>query len=203
MQRRFGMAIVLMMIVTSLSAQTKFIPKFGLHAASIEAEEETNGSFDKAQARLGWNIGADLRFGSGKLIFQPGLHFHSLSTDVENIETVGTEGATDYFKGKSTINQLKAPLMLGYNLTGSDGLLDFYVKGGITPTYVLSVKEGDANATLTKDDLTPFKLGANIGAAVDIWFLTIDANYEIGMNDFFKDIDGQNNTFTLGIGIIF
>jgi hypothetical protein len=42
-----------------------------------------------------------------------------------------------------------------------------------------------------------------MGVGVDFLFLTFDANYELGMSDFFKNVEGRNNMLTVSVGLKF
>jgi hypothetical protein len=106
------------------------------------------------------------------------------------------------FREETTIQSLKVPVNIGLRLTGDNGLLGLYAKGGIAPTYVLGVKETD-NFDFKVDDLNRFTWGANVGVGVDILFLTADLTYEKGLTDFFDGVEGKNNVLTLSVGLKF
>ncbi|MCB0579047.1 MAG: outer membrane beta-barrel protein, partial [Phaeodactylibacter sp.] len=77
-----------------------------------------------------------------------------------------------------------------------------HVKGGVVPTMVTGVTEKQ-DFSFNKDDLNTFTMGANVGAGIDFLVFTLDANYEIGLNDFFKDAEGRNNMLTVSLGLKF
>ncbi|MCI5080429.1 MAG: PorT family protein, partial [Saprospiraceae bacterium] len=125
--------------------------------------------------------------------------YYNFSADLEKDVNQDTELN---LSEKTTIQQVKLPVNVGFNLTGEGGLLKLHALGGITPTFVTGVNERPDFA-LSKDDLNPFTLGANVGLGLDVWFLTANVGYEIGLNDFFKDSEGKNNVLTLNVGIKF
>jgi hypothetical protein len=176
-------------------AQIKVNPKVGVNFSGIESQLNDI----TAEARVGWNAGIDFRMGDGLIFFQPGAHYYNytarLLQDVDRPDDVA-------FEDETTIQSIKAPINLGLRVTGDNGLLGIHVKGGITPTYVLGVDEKEG-FNFSKEQLNTFTWGANAGVGVDFLFLTVDANYEIGLNDFFADAEGANNVLTLSVGLKF
>ena len=176
-------------------AQVKVNPKVGINFSGIESELDNI----TAEARVGWNAGLDFRVGDGLFFLQPGAHYYNYTARlIENVERPDDIA----FEDETTIQSIKAPVNLGLSLTGSDGLLGIHIKGGITPTYILSVDEQEGFA-FSKEQLNNFTWGANAGVGVDFLFLTVDANYEMGLNDFFANAEGANNVLTLSVGLKF
>lgn len=188
------LVLALLLVGTNLSAQLRVNPKVGVNFSGIDAKlNDIN-----AEARVGWNAGIDFRFGKA-LFFNPGIHYYNytarLLKDVDNPNDVD-------IREETTIRNLKIPVNIGLKLTGNDGLLQIYAKGGAAATYTLGVQEKNGFA-FDKDSLKDWTFGANVGLGVDILFLTIDATYEIGLTDFFNDVEGKNNVFTLSAGLKF
>ena len=176
-------------------AQVKVNPKVGVNFSGIESELNDI----TAEARVGWNAGVDFRMGDGLFFLQPGAHYYNytarLLQNVERPEDVA-------FEEETTIQSIKAPVNLGLRITGDNGLLGIHIKGGVTPTYILGVDEREGFA-FSKEQLNNFTWGANAGVGVDFLFLTVDANYEMGLNDFFANAEGANNVLTLSVGLKF
>ena len=176
-------------------AQVKVNPKVGVNFSGVDAQLQDI----TANARVGWNAGLDLRIGNGFLFFYLGAHYYNytarLIKDVEGPNDVKLEDET-------TIQNFKLPVNLGIRLTGDNGLIGLHVKGGVVPTMVLGVTEKQ-DFSFNKDDLNTFTMGANVGAGIDFLVFTLDANYEIGLNDFFKDAKGRNNMLTVSLGLKF
>lgn len=182
-------------VATTTHAQVTVNPKIGVNISGIDTELEDI----RAEARVGWNAGVDFRIGEGWLFFNPGLHYFSYSADLKKDvslpEVIKLEDET-------SIRNLKLPLNAGIRLTGDGGLLKIYAKGGVTPTLLLGVEERP-DFSFTEDDLNDITWGANVGVGLDVWFLTVDANYEIGLTDYFEEAEGKNNMFTLSVGVKF
>ncbi len=176
-------------------SQVRVNPKVGVNFSGLDAKL---GDIT-TEARVGWNAGMDFRIGDRFLFLNPGVHYYSytarLFKDVQQPSDVK-------FEEETTIQSIKTPVNLGIRLTGDNGLLGLHVKGGVTPTMVLGVTERE-DFFFDKDDLNTFTMGANVGAGIDFLFLTLDANYEIGLNDFFADAEGRNNVLTVSLGLKF
>lgn len=187
---------VFVLFATAMMAQVAISPKVGVNISALDTKLQDI----RAEARVGWNAGVDIRLGGDRMIFlQPGLHYYSFSADLMK----DIDQDTDLnLSEQTTIQQVKIPINVGWNLTGDGGLLGVHVLGGITPTFVSGIKDRP-NFDLSKDDLNAFTLGANVGVGVDILFLTAHVGYEIGLNDFFKEAEGKNNILTLSVGLKF
>ncbi|MDX2067152.1 MAG: outer membrane beta-barrel protein [Haliscomenobacter sp.] len=170
-------------------------PKVGVNLSAVDG----NLGDLQAAAKVGWNAGVDFRVGGKKLFLSPGLHFNNYTARLLN--DIDTDTQVN-FKDETTIQALKAPVNIGFDITGRKQLLNLYLKGGVTPTMVLAVNE-KAGIPFSKDDLKTFSWGANVGLGMDITILTVDLNYEIGMSDYFANTTGRNNVLTLSAGIRF
>lgn len=186
---------LLMLLSLPALAQVKVNPKVGLNASALDTRIQ---DID-AEARVGWNAGIDFRFGEGALFFAPGIHYYSFTARL--FKDLSPDMEVD-LKEETTIQSLKAPLNIGLRLTGNGGIIGLHLRGGVVPSYVLGVKDRK-EFPFDRDALKDFTMGANIGAGLDVLFLTIDANYEIGLSPFFEDSDARNNVFTLSAGVKF
>lgn len=169
--------------------KVKVNPKVGVNVSGIEAELEDI----RTSARAGWNAGVDVIIGR-PLFISTGLHYFNYTAKLQS----GEISEIDDFRieDQTTIRSLKAPFNIGLRLLG------IHAKAGIVPTYVMGVKETE-DFSFDIDQLNRLTWGFNLGAGIDILFLTLEANYEIGMSDYFKDVSGANNVLTLSAGIKF
>lgn len=181
----------------ALYAQVVVNPKVGFNASAVDA----NLKDIRADARYGWNAGVDFRIGEGLLFLKPGLHYYNFTANL--FQDVNSPGDVP-LKDETTIQSIKLPLNAGLRITGEGGLVGLHVHGGVTPSYILGVRERSI-VPFTKDDLKDFTLGANFGVSADILFFTVDANYELGLSPFFNaaSAKGGNNVLTVSAGIRF
>lgn len=191
----YGFFFAFLLIGSTSFAQVTFNPKVGANVSGLDTKLRDF----QTEARVGWNAGFDLRLGEGFFYLQPGIHYNNYSARLFEDLKVDDEIRLE---DETTIQSLKMPLNVGLRLTGNSRLLGIHAFGGITPTYLLGVKE-QASFPLDKEDLNDWTFGANFGAGIDILFFTIDANYEIGLNDYFVDAGGRNNVFTVSLGLKF
>jgi hypothetical protein len=186
---------LIVFLTTPLAAQVTVSPKVGVNFSGIDG----NIKDFQTNSRIGWNAGIDLRVGEGTIFFKPGLHYYSFTAGLQKQSNL-----PDNFKleDKTTIQAFKAPLNLGINLTGDDGVLRLHAFGGVIPTYAFDVKER-ADFDLSKDDLHPWSFGANAGLGIDFLIFTADLNYEFGLSEFFKASDEKPNVLTASVGLRF
>ena len=169
-------------------AQVKVNPKFGINLSGIEADLDEI----RTEVRSGWNAGIDFRAGKNVYI-APGLHFYSYSANLRS----RVNDVDDFrLEDETSIQSLKLPVNVGLKILG------LRAQGGIVPTYVASVRS-TPDFDFDVDQLNRLTWGANVGVGMDLLFLTLDANYEIGLNDYFKNVEGRNNTLTLSVGLKF
>ena len=151
------------------------------------------------EARLGYQLGGQLRFG-GKGYLAPGIFWQHTALEATTVDTATLTEVTDNLE----VSSLFIPVHLGMNLGGgmSAGSFGFRLYGGPAVTIVTKVKP---NAFLiTKDDYEDMIYGAQVGAGFDISTLTIDANYEFGLSNVFKaDNDTKQNAARATVGFKF
>lgn len=188
--------------LATISAQVKFTPRVGVNASALDAKLADINA--EAEARAGWNAGIDFRLGDGIIFLNPGVHYYSYTTRL--LEGLDQPGSID-LSSENTVQSLRAPINLGLRLTGDNGIFGLYVKGGVTPAYVLGITEKEKPVlplfTYQLDDLNRFTWGGNAGIGFDFLFLTAELNYEIGLTDFFKGTEGRNNILTFSAGLKF
>ncbi|HKK77948.1 MAG TPA: outer membrane beta-barrel protein [Saprospiraceae bacterium] len=186
---------LLLFTVLSLRAQVTFNPKIGVNASGLDARIDDF----RSEARAGWNAGFDLRIGERMVFFQPGVHIYNMNAQLS--QEPGLDDV-NFLQDQTTIQLVKFPVNMGIRLTGTNGLLNIYALAGVTPTLLAGVRES-SSFSLTEDDINDFTYGANIGAGVDLFFLSLDVRYEVGLNDFYSNSPGRNNILTANVGIRF
>lgn len=180
------------------SAQTYYNPKIGLHISAIDGKFKDSVSLN---SRVGWQIGLDIRKGSGIFFLNPGLHYKVTGIDLQ--KKVNTSGSIKDLTGQSTIQTLDLPINGGLFLTGKDqALLRIFVHGGITPSYIVGIKSVD-KFDLKPTEFNRFQLGVNAGVGIDLLFLNVGLNYEYYLMDYFKNQPGKNRTISLNLGFVF
>lgn len=173
------------------NAQVTFVPKVGVNLSALDFETSGNN----IEGRAGFHVGADARIGQGKIFFNPGVFYQSFTAKLLN-----TSSSTD-LKDETTIQFLKIPVNVGWRITGDKGLVKLNLHGGLVPNVLLGVNEKKIFG-FTKEIIEPFNLGANIGLGVDISAVTVDVQWEAGLTDFYKYLEGGNNVLSVTVGLV-
>lgn len=172
-------------------AQVKFNPKVGANFSSVTSEVE---DIEANGAKVGFNLGLDLRFGDKWLFFQPGIHYYNAGG------RLSVQEDTTVVKDDFNVKTIKIPLNAGFYLSGTDGILKVRINAGLTPNIIFGV--GDSNFNSAHTDFNTFGLGANAGLGFDLAILTLDFNYELGLTNVYESGNGRNNILTVSLGLV-
>lgn len=166
-------------------AQLTVSPKAGINYLWVGDRPQ---GLDRAGAEQGWQAGLDLRLGK-RFYFQPGIYYVSTGASISSIEDI---------KNIKTGNAsfMKIPVNVGYKLINS-GIFKLRIHGGGVANKLIGTKDG---GVLSASDFEPWNYGANVGAGIDLLFLTLDVNYEWGLTDMYSG--GKNSLPTMaGISV--
>ncbi|MEO6461686.1 MAG: hypothetical protein ABIP29_01275 [Candidatus Eisenbacteria bacterium] len=166
--------------------------------AGVVGQDLTGDTADlDDSAKMGYAVGGNLRFG-GRSYLSPGIFWEHTA-----LEATAVDGATlDVVTDNLEVTSIRVPLHFGYNLSAGDamsmGSIGFRVYGGPSATMIMDV---DPNAFgITKDDYKSSILGAQVGAGLDLSSITIDASYEWGISNVFKnDADDHKQNVARGM----
>jgi len=135
-------------------------------------------------AKLGYGLGGNLRFG-GRGYFAPGIYWEHTALEATTIDDATLESVTDDLE----VTSLRIPVLFGYNLSSGEAMsmnsLGFRVFAGPSATMVMDV--GENAFAIEKDDYKGTIWGAQVGAGFDFTSVTLDASYEWGLSNVFKD----------------
>ena len=181
--------VVIFMLLCSVSLQAqgfKINPKIGFGSYDFNLEK---GS--EVDPKLMLTIGSDFRFGNGAFFLNTGLHYSrdAFDNDANTLEE------------KGSLNFLRIPANVGLYLTGRDGILVIFAKGGITNNIFLS---GSGNGAILENFIKNYNMAANIGLGFDVFrFAHIGFDYDIGLTNYF-DLDpfvGKKGAFIVSLGL--
>ncbi|HMG15091.1 MAG TPA: outer membrane beta-barrel protein [Saprospiraceae bacterium] len=180
------------------NAQTSYNPNAGLHLSAIDGNFKDSSVLN---SRVGWQIGLDLRKGSGIFFFNPGIHYRVTSADIK--KSIEINGSLTNLVGSTTIQTIAVPLNGGIYLTGSEpALIRIYINGGVIPSYILGIKSPE-KYDLNPSEFNRFQLGLSVGAGIDLLFLHFGATYETYLQNYFQNVNGKNRILTFSIGFVF
>mgnify|MGYP003309762446 CR=1 FL=1 len=158
-------------------------PKIGYQTATLSLKKiDMEYSFKNS-----WTAGVFVRAHFGAFVIQPELMYFK-SEKVFNLEGVSLTN----FDPKITLNQqnLSLPIYLGYMLDGSLLKARFYA--GPVAYFLVGQKQSDNNdGILNVKDIEAKKItwGAAINAGIDVWRLTLDISYSLGLSNLFGQDD--------------
>jgi len=171
--------VISLLLISSLAfstlSQTVIKPGIGMNFTSLSGDPLSYNS----TGRLGWQIGGTLAIGS-EFYLEPGIFWMKNNWDLQEISNV-----TDT-KFKNDISSLRIPVYVGWNVVGSGSDdRNFHIFGG--PSAMIVTKVNTQTTGLTKDDFADYIWGMNVGAGLSISKIFIDAGYEWGLTNMYKD----------------
>lgn len=184
------------LLTVSAAAQFQFNPQAGINFQNI-----TNpGPGLEYKANVGWQLGADLRFGD-RLFFQPGAHFGRSSTAYKLVNNDTLQYENDLVR-----TNLKLNALVGYRIIDS---YQFDLRFMIGPTYdvLLSVDNRNDAIGYNRGDYRKGSLNLDAALGFDMGLFTVQPGVSFGLSRVFsdnpvvKDIGSRYLTYGLTIGI--
>lgn len=174
--------IVFLLITSITYAQTVINPKIGVNTSRLSTDPKGG----EVKARVGYQIGLDARIGD-RVYFQPGLFWFKQSSRLRTAEQIDDNSLQEI---EDDLNRqgLQLLTLVGFNIVDGEGF-KFRINAGPAISIITTVDENDFD--LRRDDFKGTNLTGNVGLGLDIFFLTLDYNYEFGFSDIF-----DNNTFS-------
>ena len=167
-------------------------PKIGYSTSKLSTDFDTI----KESAKNNFQIGAFVRFGK-KLYFQPEISYATSGG------TLQLEGTT--VKEEITLKNLYVPFLVGYKLINAK-VINLRIMAGPVANFILNkdvnFDESYPNP-VQESDLKNVAWGMDVGAGVDVFFLTLDLRYEFGLNNIYSGADSQtvkSNVFIVSLG---
>jgi hypothetical protein len=175
--------------------QFSFGPKIGYNTSKLSTDLDSISE----SLKHNFQIGAFARFGK-KLYLQPEI-FYATSGG-----TLKREGTT--LKEEVKINNLSIPVLVGFKIINAK-VINLRVMAGPVANFILGTKvTADELVTdpLQDSDFKKASWGMDLGAGVDVFFLTLDVRYEWGLNNIYNVPDGEadqtlkSNLFIVSLG---
>lgn len=180
----------LLVCFSSAQGIIKLNPQFGINSSKLSTDPE----FAEPTARVGYQVGADLRIGGGKMFLEPGLFWYRVGTDLLSEDEITSQP----LQGQVKINYLKVPLCVGYSVI--DTRL-FKARGslGLVPSFYSGIKDNVLN--LQNEDFKNLVLGLRFGIGIDILLITLDLDLEFGLGNALSTNSGaRNDVLSLAVG---
>ena len=201
--------IVLSVIPVLLLAQgpISFGPKIGWNSNKLTTDYTTyiEDMRDGVQGGLFFSIYMD------KFYIQPEAYISMRRGALEaTINDPLNESPNVSLSQSVTLTTVDIPMLLGYKLIDLK-LIRFRIWGGPVASYVLdkqyklSLNNNIESSRITRDDFKDATWAGQVGAGMDLLFLTFDVGYEFGLEDFLTirsmdDMGFRNNMFYISLG---
>lgn len=148
-----------------------------------------------------FQIGAFVRVGS-KLYFQPEVNYQLMDGTLNK-----SIGSTFLSQG-ITIHSIKVPALIGIKLVNKD-VVNLRILAGPAVTFLYNKKLDPAHMDelwpiQSVDDIKNNIWSVQVGAGLDVLFMTLDVRYEFGVDNMYNgssDLKMRNNIFNVSLGV--
>ena len=179
-----------LIITVTLLANSQTHMHFGLLSGSNKLETLTPDDFSHS----GWRIGIDQQILGKGVYLLGGLHYVRFNEEARS--------GTNFFETDPAIQILKPRAGIGITPLALTDLLKLRLKGMASYNYFLAF-EGE-RASFDSDKIKSGYLNLDIGIGVTVGILTVDLEYELGLNDVIEDLsDSQFRFLTVSAGLMF
>jgi len=169
-------------------------PKVGYNASKLSTDLDTISSGFKS----GFQIGVFVRIGK-KFYVQPELYYTTQGGVFES--------NTNNWQQKVNIGSLDLPLLVGFKMLNAK-VVNLRILAGPMASFVVNKSVKDAGGILgpiENADLSTINWAIQLGAGLDVLFMTLDVRYQIGLNNIIKDINNatinsKNNVWVVSLG---
>ncbi len=195
--------LILIIISAGIAAEAQGIfsigPKVGYNSYNL------TDNIDSIQSSIknSFQVGAFLRLGR-KLYIQPEANYQI------DESTLSKKVGASVTNQDVTIKSLKVPVIFGYKLINK-GPFNLRLLAGPAVTFALDKQldpenMGDLWPINSADDLKNSTWSVQMGGGIDVFFVTLDVRYEMGVDNIYNgssDVEMKNNIFNVSLGIKF
>jgi hypothetical protein len=158
----------------------KIGPKVGFNASKLH----TNLDSISSQFKSGFQFGIFVRMGK-KVYLQPELYYTTQGGVFKSSNQI--------VKQDIKLGSLDVPVLIGVSFINNN-LLNVRVLAGPVASFVVNKKIKDSGVIdpIKDADIKDINWYIQAGAGVDIWKLTLDIRYQIGLNKIINDVSYQD-----------
>lgn len=184
-------------LLSTAQAQFQVNPQFGINYQHLTGSAPEGTTY---KAAMGWQLGADLRFGD-RLYVQPGAFFGRSATMVQ----ARPDGALLYEDDMVRTN-LRMRAMFGYRIVDT---YQFDLRFAMGPSYdvLLSVDDRHDRIAYDKGDFRNGSLNIDATLGFDMGYFTLEPGVSFGLSRVFsdnpavKDLDARYLVYGVTIGV--
>ena len=190
--------LVIIAIGTSVKAQDFFSlgPKIGYNSNTLTNNRDSiNTSIDNSL-----QIGAFIRVGK-KFYFQPEANYQVVKGTINN-------SMIPALRQEYNLKTIKVPALIGVKLVNR-AVVNLRVMAGPAFTFVIDKKlepsiVNELWPIKSTDDIKNSTWSMQVGAGLDVLFMTLDVRYEIGVGNMYNgnsSFELKNNVFNVSLGV--
>ena len=190
---------ILFLLVFAFIAQGSFAgldikigPKIGYNASKLSVNMDSI----KSQMKSGFSFGLFARFGK-KVYLQPEIYYTTQGG-------VFTSNVSNW-KQNIRMGSLDIPVLVGYSFINK--LINVRIFVGPEASFVINKSIGESGIVgpVKTADINSANWYIQAGGGVDVWKLTLDLRYQIGLNQVIKNMENysfntHNNMFVVSLG---
>jgi hypothetical protein len=191
---------VLLFTLLFLAAEFSFGQfTIGIKVGYDAAKLSTNIDSITSNFKSGFQIGAFARVGK-RVFLQPEIYY----TTQGGVFTSNTSN----WKQNIKIGSLDVPVLVGFKLLKQGDFINIRIMAGPLASFVVnkSIEEaGGIDGPIEDADLNSVNWAIQAGAGLDVWKLTLDVRYQIGLNQLLKSVENYsfnsyNNVWNVSLG---
>lgn len=200
--KRIGYTIIFLLLTHTAFCQgpVNIGLKFGTNSSTMltDIDEVLNQNVEISSIN-NYLAGVFARVNIGRLYIQPEAYFNTKGGTINPLGNDQFQIPTATLFNYKTID---VPLLLGIKLINKN-LVNFRIHAGPVFSYITANSLLSEITDLNTEDLNNRYIGWQIGAGIDIWFLTVDARIENSSNILVENSNysARNRVYLLSAGI--
>lgn len=188
MKKLLSFSIIILAFSIACTAQTHMY--FGLLSGSNSLETLTPKEFSHS----GWKVGIDQQLVGKGIYLIGGVQYERFNEEARM--------GTNFFETAPAIQILKPRAGIGITPLGFTDLFKIRLKGLASYNYFLAF-EGE-EASFETEKIKSGYMNLDLGVGVTVGILTVDIEYELGLNDVIEDLsDSQFRFLSISAGLMF
>ena len=201
--KKFMLGIILVLFSAGVTfGQFSYGLKIGYNASKLHSSLDSI----KSSFNSGFHFGAFVRIGK-KVYLQPEVYYTLQGGIFQN----NVSKTVDNWKQNVTVGTMDIPVLVGFKMIDVK-VVNWRIMAGPMASFVVNSKITDVNLTgpIKKSDINSTNWYVQVGTGVDVFFVTLDVRYQIGLNQMIKsaeslsgkqyDLNATNNMWVVSLG---
>jgi hypothetical protein len=192
--------IILLFAILIFSAGVTFGQfNFGLKVGYNASKLHTGLDSIKSSFNSGFHFGAFFRIGIKKVYIQPEAYYTMQGAIFQN----NVANTYNNWKQNVTVGTLDIPVLVGFKILDLK-IVNWRIMAGPMVSFVVNSKIKDVSLVgpIQNSDINKLNWYVQAGTGLDVFFLTLDVRYQIGLNQMIKSAqsigsNGNTNTYSL------